>query len=97
MIIDSKQAPPSIRIGEGGRLLVVKSEVMVAATKRGYVPMVIVEDVHEGKEYRLYVSAASLAAPLEKLRLERGGLTGATILVRRIGPDATSPYVLSEL
>jgi len=66
-------------------------------TRRGYQPIVLVRDVHEGKDYIFFVSAQSVMEPLEEIRLEAGTLEGAQILVKKESEDRMSRYVISVL
>ncbi len=86
-----------LRIGTEPRLLLIKSEPEVIPTRRGYQPVIIVEEVHQGKEYIFFISAASVTDPLEEIRKVRGQLAGSQILVKKASEDPRSQYVVSEL
>jgi hypothetical protein len=85
---------PQLRVSTSPRLVVIKSEPFVVATRRGYQAAVLVEEVQEGKEYLLYVSAVSLTEPLEKFRKARGFLSGCELLIRKESDDRMSKYLV---
>lgn len=97
MAIINLEGREYLRIGIDPRLLLIKSEPEVLPTRRGYQPVMVVEEVHEGKEYLLFISAVSITDPLEEIRKDRGQLVGSQILVKKLSEDPRSQYVVSEL
>jgi hypothetical protein len=77
--------------------LEVLCEPFVTYTRRGYAPMVDVKDLTTGKEHSLYVQAASLALPLERIREQRGRLTGVRIAVAKESAAPTAKYSVGEI
>lgn len=82
--------PLRLRIGTAWVELTILGEVAVLFTRRGYAP--VLEVLRQQAPHVIFVSAASLAEPLERLRQERGRLEGATIRVRKAGGNPTDPY-----
>lgn len=89
----SARAYEQLRITTAPRLITILSGPFVVPTRRGYQPVLVVEELHEGKVYLLYVSSVSLTEGLEAVRASNGeSLVGATVMVRKIGEDKMSPY-----
>ena len=74
----------------------VMSEPRVLLSYRGYNPLLIVR-VDEKRFMRsLYISAKSIAEPLEEMRLDNGGLfTGLRFKIRKTGSEKTALYEFS--
>jgi hypothetical protein len=88
--------PLRLRVGTGWTEVLITSEVRVIHTRRGYVPVLEIERQH--LPHILFVSAASLADPLEKIRASRGGvLAGARIRLHKTGEDHFSSYEIELL
>ena len=84
-----------LKVGTGWTDLTLVSEVGVVNTRRGYVPAV---EVERGEtRHLLLLGAASLADPLERIRLNRGGLLkNLKVRIRKTGEAAISPYEVEE-
>lgn len=95
MITIDVSGMPQLKVGVTPRLVIAKSDPQLIWTRRGYAPVIEVEDVHKGEKYLLYVSAYSLAEPLEKHRQGKGTLVGTAILLRKQSVDAMSKYEVS--
>ena len=63
-----KLPPPFLKVGTEWIELEIISDVDVILTTFGYAPFLGVREIRTGTEYRLYISAKSLAEPFEKLR-----------------------------
>ena len=74
----------------------IMSEPRVLLSYRGYNPLLIVK-VDEKRLIRsLFISAKSIAEPLEEMRLDNGGLfTGLRFNIRKTGPEKTALYEFS--
>ena len=83
------------KVGTEWTEIVLKSEVGVVYTARGYAPALIVDRL--GSEQIFLIGAQSLARPIEEIRLRKGSLIGAHIEVHRLRPDDQSPYEIREL
>ncbi|MGI9229282.1 MAG: hypothetical protein ACR2P9_05430 [Gammaproteobacteria bacterium] len=87
-----------LKIGlEPVRIRVV-SEPYVTYSPFGYAPVIDVWLVKKKREYRLYISAASLSSNLEKIRenTEFGKFTGLEFWIRKESSDRKSAYILEE-
>ena len=82
-----------LKVGTEWIELEIISEADVALTAFGYAPFLKVKKITTDNEYGLYISAKSLAAPLENLRKDNGGIfEGIQFCVRKEGTDQKSPY-----
>ena len=91
-------SPTSLKVGVGWIELEVVSEADVMLNVRGYAPVLRVRKRRTGVEYFLYISAKSLADPLEELRRENGGLfEGLRIRVRKQSSDRMSKYEIETI
>jgi hypothetical protein len=89
----SPRAYEQLRVSSAPRLVQVVSGPHVVPTRRGYQPVLCVEELHEGKKYLLYISAVSLTDALESIRTAKGGsLAGVAFTIRKAGEDKMSPY-----
>jgi hypothetical protein len=89
----SPRTHDQLRVTSSPRLVQVISGPHVVPTRRGYQPVLCVEELHEGKTYLLYISAVSLTEALESIRSARGGsLIGVAFTIRKAGDDKMSPY-----
>ena len=69
------------------------SEVDVTPTAYGYTPFLQVKEIKTDSDYGFYISAKSLAAPLEELRKNNGGVfEGIQFRVRKEGTDQKAQY-----
>ena len=65
----------------------------VVLTFRGYAPILRVQKCRTGVEYSLYISAKSLAEPLEELRKNNGGIfKGIQLRIRKESMEQMSKY-----
>ena len=88
----------SLKVGVGWIELDVVSEADVILNVRGYAPILRVRKKRTGVEYFLYISAKSLADPLEDLRQRNGGLfKGLHIRVRKQSGDRMSKYEIESI
>ena len=69
-----KETLPSLKVSTGWIPLEIISEPDVVLTFRGYAPILRVQKCRTGVEYSLYISAKSLAEPLEELRKNNDGI-----------------------
>lgn len=89
----SKEAPPFLKVGTEWIELEIISESDVALTTFGYAPFLRVKEVPTDSEYGFYISAKSLAVPLEELRKDNGGaFEGIQFRVRKEGIAPQAPY-----
>ena len=63
-----KEVLPVLKVGIEWIELEIISEPNVALTTFGYAPFLQVREIRTDVEYRFYISAKSLAEPLEELR-----------------------------
>ena len=88
-----KELPPSLKVGTGWIELEIISEPDVVLTTFGYAPFLRVREITTDNEYRLYISAKSLAAPLEKLREDNDGMfERIQFCVRKESADQKARY-----
>lgn len=88
--------PPQLKIGTGWIQIVVMGEVDVVAGFRGYAPILPVKVERTGLEHILYISATSLTAQLEPLRLANGGhFKNLRFSIRKESEDRMSAYELT--
>jgi hypothetical protein len=88
---------PQIRISESSQLLEIKSEPYVLYGKRGYQPVVNVENIHTGETGYLIIAAQSLSEPLHDISEENNNLlTNITIMIKKESKDRMSPYVVTR-
>ena len=84
-----------LRVGTGWIGVTVTGPVDVIRTFRGYSPVLPVRVGKTGLEYILYISAVSIANPLEELRQQNGGrFEGLKFEIRKQRLDTTAPYEL---
>ena len=88
-----KELPPSLKVGTGWIELEITSEPDVVLTTFGYAPFLLVREIATDIDYRFYISAKSLAIPLEKLRKDNNDLfEGIQFRVRKESADQRAPY-----
>lgn len=88
---------PALKASTGWIELRIISEVNVALGVRGYSPILEVAAVKTGLQYTLYISAKSLAEPLERLRIANGGqFTGICLSIRKESQDPMSKYEVAS-
>ena len=89
---------PFLRVGTGWIELEVISQPDVYLTFKGYIPYVHVRKIRTGVDYGLYISAKSVAEPLEEIRKKNGKrFEGIRMRIRKESMDRMSKYVLEEL
>ena len=82
-----------LKIGPNWIELEIISESDVVLTTFGYAPFLQVKVITTDIEYGLYISAKSLADPLEKLRKNNSGIfEGIQFRVRKESTDAKARY-----
>ena len=86
-----------LRISESSQLLQIKSEPYVLYGRRGYQPVIDVENIHTGEIGYLVISAQSLSEPLFELSVGNNGkLNNITLIIRKESKDRMSPYIVSK-
>ena len=89
----SKEAVPSLKVGTGWIEIEIISEPDVVLSFRGYAPILRVRKSRTGVEYLLYISAKSLAEPLEEFRKNNSGaFKGIQLRIRKESMERTSKY-----
>ena len=88
-----KKLPPSLKVGTEWIELEIISEPDVVLTAFGYAPFLLVREIATDIDYRFYISAKSLAIPLEKLRKDNNDLfEGIQFRVRKESTEPKAPY-----
>ena len=91
----SKEQLPSLKLGTGWVRLLVEAEPEVVLTIKGYAPVIRVRALKTNLEYLLYISARSLAEPLERLRRGNGNkFTGLSFDLRKASLERMALYEL---
>ena len=91
--MSEREKLPVLRVGTGWIGVKVIDEIDVVLTVRGYAPVLGVEQINNKLRCLLYVSARSLAEPLERFRQENGGnFAGLCIEIRKTSSDKFSAY-----
>lgn len=89
----SKETLPSLKVSTGWIELEIISEPDVVLGFRGYAPILRVRKSRTGVEYILYISAKSLAEPLEELRKNNSGIfKGIQLRIRKESMEKMSKY-----
>ena len=89
----TKELPPSLKVGTGWIELEIISEANIVLTTFGYAPFLLVREITTDIDYRFYISAKSLAIPLEKLRKDNNDLfKGIQFRVRKESAESKAPY-----
>lgn len=83
----------SLKVGTGWIKIEIISEPDVALTVRGYAPILRVRKSKSGVEFLLYISAKSIAEPLEELRKNNNGIfKGIRLQIRKESMERMSKY-----
>ena len=94
----SKKIPPQLKVSTGWIELEITSEPDVLLTFKGYAPILRVRKLNNDLEYILYISAKSLAEPLEKLRENNdGSFKGIQLRVRKKDSTSMAPYEIEAI
>ena len=94
----SKEAVPSLKVSTGWIEIEIISEPDVVLTFRGYAPILRVRKSRTGVEYLLYISAKSLAEPLEELRKNNVGIfKGIRLRIRKESMEQMSKYEIEVM
>ena len=94
----SKEIPPSLKVSTGWIQLEIISEPDVVLTYKGYAPILRVRKLRTNVEFILYISARSLAEPLEKLRENNAYLfKGIRLQVRKESNASMAKYEVEKL
>ena len=94
----SKEPLPSLKVSTGWIELEIISEPNVVLTFKGYAPILRVRKSRTGVEYILYISAKSLAEPLEELRKNNGGIfKGIQLRIRKESMEKMSKYEIEVM
>ena len=88
-----KDNSPFLKVRTEWIELEILSEPDVVITFYGYAPYLRVRKSKTGAEYRFYISAKSLAEPLEELRNKNNGIfKGIRFSVRKESMEQTAQY-----
>ena len=91
MTTQQKSDDTRLVIGIGWTEVEVLSEAFVVMTARGYAPAVSVQVPTTGLSYYLFISAKTLATPLDTLRDNNAGrFTGLHFRLRKASKDTMS-------
>ena len=94
----SKEDVPSLKVSTGWIELEIISEPEVVLTFRGYAPILRVRKFKTRVEYLLYISAKSIAEPLEELRKNNAGIfKGIRLRIRKESMEQISKYELEVI
>jgi hypothetical protein len=86
-----------LAVGTEEQMVTILTEPVAVFTYRGYVPAVSVRVEPTGEEKLLYISAASIAHPLESLRQKNEGrFSGIRIGVKKESSDRFAKYIVRE-
>lgn len=90
----TKKLPlPFLKVGTEWIELEIISDADVILTTFGYTPFLRVQEIRTGTEYQLYISAKSLAEPLEKLRKDNSNtFEGIQLRIRKESADRKARY-----
>lgn len=92
-----KEIPPSLKVSTGWIQLEIISEPNVILTYKGYAPILRVRKLRTNVEFILYISAKSLAEPLEELRENNAYLfKGIKFQVRKKNNAPMAKYEVEE-
>jgi hypothetical protein len=98
MTTQQKSDDTRLVIGTGWTEVEVVSEEFVLMTARGYAPAVSVQVPKTGLSYYLFISAKTLATPLETLRENNAGqFTGLHFRLRKASKEIVSPYEVEAI
>ena len=87
------ELPPFLKVSTEWIELEIISDSDVIITTFGYAPFLRVREIKTGTEYRFYISAKSLAAPLEELRNNNNGIfKGIRFSVRKESMERVAQY-----
>jgi hypothetical protein len=87
---------PRLEVHDKWVRFTVESDPFVVPTARGYAPAILVRRPTAKQREHLLIGAASLAKPLETIRLREGSLKGRSITIRKDGPDKTATYTVRD-
>ncbi len=94
----SREILPSLKVSTGWIELEIVSEPDVVLTFKGYAPILRVRKVRTSVEYQLYISAKSLAEPLEGLRKSNLGIfKGIRLRIRKESMEQMAKYVIEVI
>lgn len=94
----SKEDVPSLKVSTGWIELEIISEPDVVLSFKGYAPILRVRKIRTGVEFVLYISAKSLAVPLEELRENNGGgFMGIKFRIRKESMMQMAKYEIEVL
>ena len=89
----AKETLNFLKVGTEWVELEIISEADVVLTAFGYAPFLRIKKITTDSEHGLYISAKSLAAPLEELRKNNGGVfEGIQFRVRKESADQRAQY-----
>ena len=94
----SREILPSLKVSTGWIELEIVSEPDVVLTFKGYAPILRVRKVRTSVEYQLYISAKSLAEPLEELRKSNLGIfKGIRLRIRKESMEQMAKYAIEVI
>ena len=94
----SIESIPSLKVGTGWIEVEIISEPDVVLTIRGYAPILRVRKSRTGVEYSLYISAKSIADPLEELRKNNAGIfLGIQLRIRKESMERMAKYEIEVM
>jgi hypothetical protein len=84
-----------LKVNTEARFLLAVSEPYVVFTRWGYAPVIDVFEKKSNQESTLYISAQTLAGPLEELRNDNNGrIVGLEFWIRKETDAKNSKYLL---
>lgn len=93
-----QESVPPLKVGTGWIELEIVSEPDVVLTFKGYAPILRVRNSRTGLEYLLYISAKSLAEPLEVLRKKNAGIfMGIRFRIRKESMEQMAKYEIGVI
>ncbi len=88
-----KELTPFLKVNTEWIELEILSEPDVVIAFERYTPYLLIRKIKTGAEYRFFISAKSLAKPLEELRDNNNGIfKGIRFSVRKKGMERTAEY-----
>ena len=87
----------TLKVGTAWVEVEVVSEVDVVMSYRGYAPVLLVRIIQSGVVKQLYISAKSIALPLEQFRAANDNrFQGLRLRLRKEGAETTAKYVVEQ-
>ena len=87
----------TLKVGTAWIEVEVVSEVDVVMSYKGYAPVLLVRIIQSGIVKQLYISAKSIALPLEQFRAANDNrFQGLRLRLRKDGAEMTAKYVVEQ-